>query len=54
MERLTSTVNKHDEQLALYDAQCDAQLQENKAIKEAVYEASMELEVRQIYFYIKN
>lgn len=45
LEKLTSTIYKAEEQLALYGAQCDAQTQETKAIKEAVSEASLELEV---------
>lgn len=45
MEKLSNTINKHEEQLAVYDAQCNAQTQETKAIKEAVSEASLELEV---------
>ena len=45
MDRLTNTIHKHEEQLALYDAQCSAQALETKAIREAVNEASMELEV---------
>lgn len=45
MERLSGTIYKNEEQLALYGAQCDAQIQETKAIKEAVSEASLELEV---------
>ena len=45
MEKLSGTIYKHEEQIALYDAQCDAQTQENKAIKEAVSEAALELEV---------
>ena len=34
-----------DEQTALYGAQHKAQVQETKAVKEALTEASMELEV---------
>ena len=45
VERLSSAINKHEEQLALYNAQCDIQTQETKSIKEAVSEASLELEV---------
>ena len=45
MEKLTGTIYKNEEQHALYGAQCDAQIQETKAIKEAVSEASLELEV---------
>ncbi len=45
MEKLSRTIYKTEEQLALYEAQCDAQTQETKAIKEAVSEASLELEV---------
>lgn len=45
MEKLTGTIYKNEEQFALYGAQCDAQVQETKAIKEAVSEASLELEV---------
>lgn len=42
---MSNAIFKHEEQLALYDAQCSAQAQETKAIKEAVSEASMEFEV---------
>lgn len=45
MDKLTSTIYKTEEQLSLYDAQCDAQTQQTKAVKEAVSEASLELEV---------
>lgn len=45
VENLTGTIYKNGEQLGLYGAQCDAQIQETKAIKEAVSEASLELEV---------
>lgn len=45
MERLSGAIYKNEEQLALYGTQCDAQIQETKAIKEAVSEASLELEV---------
>ncbi len=40
-----SRTHSLEEQLALYDAQCRAQSQETRAIKEALSEAVMELEV---------
>ena len=45
LDHLTSRTHSLDEQLALYDAQCSGQAQETKAIKEALTEATMELEV---------
>ncbi len=46
LDHLTSRTHGLEEQLALYDAQCSAQTQETRAIKEALSEATMELEVR--------
>ena len=45
LERLTQQSHELEEQLALYDAQASAQLQETRAVKEALTDASMELEV---------
>lgn len=45
MDHMTGTIYKHEEQLALYDVHYTTQAQETKAIREAVTEASMELEV---------
>lgn len=48
LDQLTQRIQQLDEQIALYDAQCSVQAQETKAVREAVTEASMELEVRLI------
>ena len=45
VDHLTSRAHSLEEQLALHDAQRRAQAQERKALKEAVTEATMELEV---------
>lgn len=52
MDRLTSQVHSLDEQIALHDALCGAQAQETKALKEALSEASMELEVIEFNYYV--
>ena len=46
MDRLTEEVQRVEEQAALYKAQCAAQTQDSQAVKEALAEAAMELEVR--------
>ena len=45
MDRLTSRIHDLEEQIGLYEMQYKAQVQETKAVKEALAEASMELEV---------
>ena len=45
LDRLTSQIASLEEQIALYDAQHNAQCQETKAVKENLTEASLELEV---------
>ena len=45
VDRLTETVDKLREQIALYEAQCSAQSEETKAAKDALAEARMEIEV---------
>jgi len=45
VDHLTSTIYKHEEQVAMYEAQYAAQARETKAVREAVTEATMELEV---------
>ena len=45
MDLLTNQVHQLEEQMALTDAQCHAQSQDTKAMKESLAEASMELEV---------
>ena len=46
VDRLTEEVQRVEEQAALYKAQCAAQTQDSQAVKEALAEAAMELEVR--------
>lgn len=46
VDRLTEEVQRLEEQVALYKAQCTAQAQDSEAVKEALAEAAMELEVR--------
>ena len=46
VDRLTEEVQRVEEQAALYKAQCAAQTQDSQAVKEALTEAAMELEVR--------
>ena len=45
VDRLTEEVQRAEEQVALYRAQCSAQSQDTQAVKEALSEAAMELEV---------
>ena len=45
VDRLTEEVQRLEEQVALYKAQCTAQAQDSQAVKEALTEAAMELEV---------
>ncbi len=45
IEHLTSELHNLEEQLGLAQAQCSAQTQETKAIKEILTDATMELEV---------
>ncbi len=45
VEHLTSELNNLEEQLGLAQAQCSAQAQETKAIREILTDATMELEV---------
>ena len=45
MDHLTEEVQRAEEQVALYKAQCAAQCQDSQAVKEALAEATMELEV---------
>ena len=45
LDRLTFQVHDLEEQLALSDMQCSAQSKETKAVKEALTDATMELEV---------
>lgn len=45
VDRLTQDVDKIEQQIALTHAQCLAQAQETKAMKELLAEATMELEV---------
>ncbi|KAJ8037566.1 Coiled-coil domain-containing protein 40 [Holothuria leucospilota] len=44
VDRLTENVDKLREQIALYEAQCQAQNEETKAAKEALFEARTEIE----------
>ncbi|PIK45458.1 hypothetical protein BSL78_17690, partial [Apostichopus japonicus] len=44
VDRLTENVDKLREQIALYEAQCQAQNEETKAAKEALFEARSEIE----------
>ena len=46
VDRLTEEVQRLEEQVALYKAQCTAQAQDSQVVKEALAEAAMELEVR--------
>ena len=46
VDRLTEEVQRAEEQVALYKAQCSTQSQDTQAVKEALSEAAMELEVR--------
>lgn len=46
MDRLVEQVDKLREDIALTEAQLTAQLEETKAAREALSEASMEIEVR--------
>lgn len=48
MDHLTQEVQRAEEQVALYKAQCSAQSQDSAAVKEALAEATMELEVRRV------
>lgn len=45
VDQLTQDVDKIEQQIALTHAQCQAQAQETKAMKELLAEATMELEV---------
>ena len=46
MDQLTQHVQQLEEQISLNEAQCQAQAQETKAMKETLAEAAMELEVQ--------
>ncbi len=46
MDHMTGVIYKHEEQVALYEAQYAAQAKETRAVREAVTEANMELEAR--------
>lgn len=45
MDRLVERVDKLKEEIAMYEAQLTAQLEETKAAKEQLMEAHMEIEV---------
>ena len=45
VDRLVERVDKLKEEIAMYEAQLTAQLEETKAAKEALMEAHMEIEV---------
>ncbi len=49
VEHLTSELNNLEEQLGLAQAQCTAQAQETKAIREILTDATMELEVSTLH-----
>ena len=46
VDRLVERVDKLKEEIAMYEAQLTAQLEETKVAKEALMEAHMEIEVR--------
>ena len=46
MDRLVERVDKLKEEIAMYEAQLTAQLEETKAAKEQLMEAHMEIEVQ--------
>ena len=48
MDRLVESVDKLREDIAITEAQITAQLEETKAAKEALSEASMEIEVQSV------
>lgn len=45
VDRLVETVDKLKEEIAMFEAQITAQLEETKAAKEALSDAHMEIEV---------
>ena len=50
MDQLTQHVQQLEEQISLNEAQCQAQAQETKAMKETLAEAAMELEVQLLWY----
>lgn len=49
MNWLTERILRFEDDVRLYSAQCVAQAQETKAVKESLAEATMELEVTKLF-----
>jgi len=54
VDRLVERVDKLKEEIAMYEAQLTAQLEETKAAKEQLMEAHMEIEVGTFIFCIRS